>query len=412
VDSPKCRGCSLAPICLPDEVSLLRTLAEGGPPPPEEDDPEPAEPGATPDDEPDPWGLRLPADPAEPPAREVRRLIAAREPGAPLYVQAQGARVGLEGDRLRVEPPRGEAPTLVRLAHTSHVALYGNVQVTTQALAALLERDIPVFFFSYGGWLRGRTVGQGSGNIELRIAQHRAAADPAAALGLARAFVAAKIRNQRTLLRRNLAAADEPRLRELERLARAAEEAASLPSLLGLEGTAARLYFAAFDGMLRSLRGHPFDLDGRNRRPPRDPVNAMLSMAYSLLSKDCTVAATAVGLDPMLGFLHQPRFGRPALALDLMEEMRPIVADSVVITAVNNDVVNPGHFVRAATGCNLTDAGRRRFIEAYERRLDQLVTHPIFGYRISYRRLLEVQARLLSRTLLGEMAEYPPFRTR
>jgi len=413
VDSPKCPRCSLAPICLPDEVNLLRALAgdDAFPTPDAAETADAPLPPPAPDAEPDPWGLALPADPPAPPAREVRRLIPAREPGTPLYVQAQGGRVGLEGDRLRVEA-RGEPAVLVRVAHTSHVALYGNVQLTTQALAVLLERDIPVFFFSYGGWLRGRTVGHAHGNVELRIAQHRAQQDTDAALRLARAFVAAKIRNQRTLLRRNHDAPDETVLGELEVLARRASGAADTASLLGFEGAAARLYFSVFSGMMRGLRGVAFDLEGRNRRPPRDPVNAMLSFAYSLLAKDCTVAATAVGLDPMLGYLHQPRFGRPALALDLMEEMRPLVADSTVITAVNNEVIGASHFVQGGTACNLTDAGRRRFIEAYERRMDQLVTHPIFGYRLSYRRLLEVQARLLARTLLGELDEYVPFRTR
>ena len=155
-----------------------------------------------------------------------------------------------------------------------------------------------------------------------------------------------------------------------------------------------------------------FDWVGRNRRPPRDPLNALLSFAYSLLADDMTVTLGAVGLDPMLGFFHRPRFGRPALALDLMEELRPIVADSTVITAINNGVVGPDDFVRGAGAVALSQDARRRFIVAYERRMDQLVTHPVFGYRLSYRRVLEVQARLLGRVLLGEIERYPSFRTR
>jgi CRISPR-associated protein Cas1 len=246
----------------------------------------------------------------------------------------------------------------------------------------------------------------------LRIAQHRAAAESEVALGLARAFVAEKVRNQRTLLRRNHAAPDPVVLGELEAMAKKAERAESIPSLLGIEGTAARYYFGAFAGMLKGAAAQSFDLEGRNRRPPRDPVNAALSLAYSLLTKDCVLAVAAVGMDPLLGFLHQPRFGRPALALDLMEEMRPLVADSVVVTALNTKVLDDGDFVRASTGCAMSGPGRRKFIEAYERRMDQLVTHPVFGYRLSYRRVLEVQARLLARVLTGEIAEYPAFRTR
>jgi CRISPR-associated protein Cas1 len=191
-----------------------------------------------------------------------------------------------------------------------------------------------------------------------------------------------------------------------------AERIESIASLLGIEGTAARTYFAAFSGMLKGDDAGAFDLDGRNRRPPRDPVNALLSLAYALLTKELAQVTASAGLDPLLGFYHQPRFGRAALALDLMEEFRPIVADSIVISAINNGVVGSSDFVAHTTGVALRPAGRRRFVLAYERRMDQLVTHPVFGYRVSYRRVLEVQARLFGRFLLGEIPSYPEFRTR
>jgi CRISPR-associated protein Cas1 len=155
-----------------------------------------------------------------------------------------------------------------------------------------------------------------------------------------------------------------------------------------------------------------FDFQQRNRRPPRDPVNALLSFAYSMLTREWTVALQSVGFDPYLGFFHQPRYGRPALALDLMEEFRPLVADSVVLTAINNGEVRKEDFIRAMGAVSLTPEGRTRFLEAYERRMSQEITHPIFGYRISYRRVLEVQARLLARYLSGEIPEYPSFTTR
>ena len=155
-----------------------------------------------------------------------------------------------------------------------------------------------------------------------------------------------------------------------------------------------------------------FDFERRNRRPPRDAVNALLSFVYALLTRELVNTLGAVGLDPLLGFYHQPRFGRPALALDLMEELRPIVADSVVVTVVNTGVVSREDFVFTAASCNLTASGRRKVLDAYERRMDQEITHPLFGYRISYRRVLEVQARLLSRLLLGEIEQYPSFGTR
>jgi CRISPR-associated protein Cas1 len=300
------------------------------------------------------------------------------------------------------------------MPNTSHLTLYGNVQVSTQAMRTLMERGIAVSFLSYGGWFYGRASGHDSKNVELRIAQHRVAADPVFCLAAARRFVAAKIRNSRTMLRRNHASPSLVVLSELEQLAKKAEKGEALDSLLGIEGTAARTYFGAFNGMLKGTGGvsGAFDLDGRNRRPPRDPVNALLSFTYSLLTKDVTLAVASVGLDPLLGFYHQPRFGRPALALDLMEEFRPIVADSVVLAAINGSVVCEGDFLVHPSGVSLRPAARRRMLLAYERRMDQLIAHPIFGYRISYRRVLEVQARLLSRSILGEIGEYPSFRTR
>jgi CRISPR-associated protein Cas1 len=382
VDSPKCNGCSLVGICLPDEVNLLREEPPAAVTPVVEEAP-----------------------------GELRRIVPARDDRQPLYVQEQGARLGLDGECLVV---RGKETTVeVRLPNTSQVCLLGNVQVSTQAVRALLERGIPLSYFTYGGFYIGRTVGHDSKNVELRVAQHVAARDARVCLGLARGFVESKILNCRTMIRRNDAKADETVLFELKQLARKATEEIALASLLGVEGTAARTYFGAFSGMLKQeARTTAFDLDGRNRRPPRDPLNAMLSFAYSLLAKDFALALAVAGLDPLLGFYHQPRFGRPALALDLMEEFRPLVADSVVVGAVNTGVVDDRDFLFAAGACSLRPAARRRFLLAYERRMDQLVTHPVFGYRISYRRILEVQARLLGRHLLGEIPDYPAFRTR
>ncbi len=387
IDSPKCHGCSLVGICLPDELGLLEKLGKEAP------------------------ANDAGADDAEVRARPaIRQLAAASDDRQPLYVSDQGAYVRLDAHCLVVKPREGE-PVEVRLPNTSQVCLFGKVQITTQAIHELIDRGIPIAFFSYGGWFRGRVVGHDSKNIELRIAQHDAAREQDVCLRLARGFVASKILNCRTMLRRNCSAPDGTALFELKQFARKAEEAASIESLLGIEGTAARAYFGAFSTML-SDRSKGFDLDGRNRRPPRDPINALLSLAYTLLTKDFTLALAAVGLDPMLGFFHRPRFGRNALALDLMEEFRPIVADSAVINAVNTGVVTDDDFLFLAGSCSLHPAARRRFILAYERRMSQEVTHPIFGYRVSYRRVLELQARLLSRFLLGELEVYPAFRTR
>lgn len=376
VDSPKCNGCSLVGICLPDEVNLLRS--------------DTAEPEA--DDEP-----------------TLRQLHPPRDDALPLYVQTPGARISLDGEVLVVRSPDGEKAE-ARLPQTSQVCLMGNVQISTQGIRALLDRRTPIAYFTTGGYFIGRTIAHDTNNVELRIAQYRAADDPARCLALARGWVASKIRNCRTLLRRNHTSPDKAVLSELEQLAKKAERAEAIGSLLGLEGTAARVYFGAFSGMLTAGLG--FELEGRNRRPPRDPVNALLSLAYALLAKELTIAVAGVGLDPLRGFYHQPKHGKPGLALDLMEELRPLIADSTVIGVINQASITKDDFLVHPTGTSLQPAGRRRFILAYQRRLDQLVTHPVFGYRISYRRVLDVQARLLSRVLLGEIDEYPAFRTR
>lgn len=378
VDSPKCPRCSLVGICLPDELNLLRGLDD---------------------------------------ADRVRRLIPARDDALPLYVQAAGAKIGKSGDELVIDTRDGEKRT-VRIADTSHVALFGAVQISTQAVQELCGRGIATVYLSSGGWFYGITRGMDHKNVDLRRQQYAAAASPERSLQLARRFVGVKVRNCRTLIRRNAGEAPVRALERLKDLVARAEAAASLESLLGIEGTAARLYFEAFSDLVRPPASEPdaaaltFDFDGRNRRPPRDPVNALLSLGYALLAKDLTIAIHAVGLDPYLGFFHQPRYGRPALALDLMEEFRPLVVDSVVMSAVNTGAIKLADFLRRGGAVTLTPAGRGKFLRAYERRMDEEIAHPIFGYRISYRRTLEVQIRLLARFLTGELDEYPPFATR
>ncbi|MGH9258054.1 MAG: CRISPR-associated endonuclease Cas4g/Cas1g [Vicinamibacterales bacterium] len=375
VDSPKCPRCSLVSICLPDEVAYLRG-GEGASAPP-------------------------------------RPLVPARDDALPLHVQHPGARIRKDGEVLKISTDDeliGEA----RLGETSQVVLFGAVHVTTPVIQELCQRDIPLCYLSSGGWFYGITHGMSHKNVELRRRQYAVAGDPARCLALARRFVRVKIANCRTLLRRNHPSASDELLSGLKGDIRRASHVDGLDALLGVEGTAAHRYFSAFGEML-----HPgdadagvFDLQSRNRRPPRDPINALLSLAYAMLAREWTVVLFSVGFDPYLGFYHQPRYGRPALALDLMEEYRPLIADSLVLTVVNNGEVRAEHFVRGLGAVSLTAAGRRKFIEAYERRMSQEITHPVFGYRISYRRVLEVQARLLGRYLSEEIPEYPPFTTR
>lgn len=385
-DSPKCVRCSLAPICLPDEVNALN--------------------------QPD---RSRPVDGENRPDRPpLRRLMPARDDAAPLYIQEYGARVSKNGEVFEVwlkDERRSEA----RIFETSHIALHGSAQITTPALSEALDRGITVAYFSMGGWFKGMAHGPAHKNVVLRMAQYRAAFDPERCLDLARAFVAGKIRNSRTLLMRNHADPPRETISDLLQFSKDAQRASNMATLLGIEGSAARAYFGAFKGMLKPKGDDGawhFDFDGRNRRPPRDPVNALLSFAYAMLTKELSVLAQVSGFDPYLGFYHQPRYGRPSLALDVMEEFRPIIADSVVLYAVNNGVLSPGDFVRAGPSVALSPGGRKKFIQAYETRLDTEITHPIFDYRISYRRVLEVQLRLLGRLLTGEISDYPAFTTR
>ncbi len=210
------------------------------------------------------------------------------------------------------------------------------------------------------------------------------------------------------MIRRN--GNDDSAARALSEATTSAERAVSIESLLGIEGAAARVYFGAFSTMLKN--GSDFDFDKRNRRPPRDPINALLSLAYALLTRSMVLAIARTGLDPGLGFYHQVRSDRPALALDLIEEFRPIVADSVVATVINGGIIVQSDFVRSAGAVALSGSGRKKFIAAFERRLDQEIEHPVFRYRVSYRRVFEIQARLLGRRLTGEIDEFPPFNTR
>lgn len=277
----------------------------------------------------------------------------------------------------------------------------------------MFAREIPVCWFTYGGWFAGIGEGLPSKHVELR--RRQAALTGQGGLAVARKIVEAKIRNSRTFLRRNSRDDVSATIVSLRRLMEDAQTAASVAALLGIEGAAARLYFERFATMLRpdaSLPGEAFSFGGRNRRPPRDPVNCLLSFVYGLLTKDLTAMAFAVGFDPYLGFYHRPRFGRPALALDLAEEFRPLVADSVVVNLVNNGEISASHFVARAGGVALTSEGRKRVIAAYERRLDVVIKHPTFGYRINYRRVFDVQARVLAAHVIGEVPEYTAFATR
>ncbi len=377
----KCTDCAYAVVCMPDEVAFMEASS----------------------------GARSAAGAEVSEPAEVRRLVPARDDRLPLHVQAQGAVISRKDQVVEVRVD-GKVASQIRMIDLSQVCIYGNVQITTQAIRGFCSSNIPVCYFSRGGWFYGITQSTMGKNVLVRMEQYEAVTDPGRALSVSRRFVAGKIRNCRTLLRRNCAECDSIVLDSLSEYADRAMSAGDMPVLLGIEGAAASAYFGNFGKMLSSDTG--FDFKSRNRRPPRDPVNAVLSYLYSMLVKDFTVAALATGLDPYAGFYHQPLQGRPALALDLMEEFRPLICDSIAIRLINTSELKESHFTTMGDGVAMSDDARRKVIAAYEARLDSLVTHPLFGYSISYRRVLSVQAGLVKRWLLGEIDDYSPFCTR
>ncbi|MEM3402462.1 MAG: CRISPR-associated endonuclease Cas1 [Candidatus Hadarchaeales archaeon] len=378
-DSPKCFGCSLNKICLPDETLLLAKREKAG----------------------------------KDSVAKTRRLVPARDDALPLYVLYQGASVGKAGDRLVLRSEPGKTD-YIRLNDISQLCVFGNVQVSTQAMRELLYRDKPIAYFSRGGWFYGIAHAHSNKNAILRINQISLLFDDKRRTEVAGRIINGKIRNCRTLVRRNAGDEAAGTCAELARLASKATRCSSLQELLGVEGLAAHLYFQAFASLLKGRKGKAlrFDFQTRMKRPAPDPVNAMLSYGYSLLLKDCLVTLLAVGFDPYIGFYHQPKYGKPALALDLMEEFRPLVVDSVVLTLLNNGEVGEHGFVSRLGSVFMKERTKRVLIDGYERRMDTTIKHPLFGYAVSYRRVLEIQARLLARYVNGELAEYIPFCTR
>lgn len=371
--STRCLRCPLAPICQPDELARLGGAA--------------------------PSGVR----PVAPP-----RLV-----GLPLHVNLQGAVIGIRGDALEVRDQK-VVKARSRLAETASVAVYGNVMFTTQALRRLLHRQIPVSFHNQTGWQHGMAQAPSTVGLAARRAQYRRADDPGDTLSIAKRCVRAKLRLQRLIIRRNHPDAPVQQLAALKALRRRVDDAPDLDVLRGLEGDAARRYFGCLDALLRPPGGasDTFAWRGRKRRPPPDLPNALLSFCYALLLKEWTAALHRIGLDPMLGYLHAPRAGKPSLALDLMEEFRPVVADSVVLRLVNTGMIQARHAVQGHGHCALTRKGRNSVLGAWEQRMHAEMTHPVFGYRLSWRRLFEVQGRLFARWLQGEIEEYPELKLR
>ena len=355
VNDPRCNGCSLFAICLPDEINAAHF--ESVP---------------------------------------TKKMWPPRDDGIHLVAQTKGTRIGVRGSTLVINQADDTPPQEIPLANLESLSLLGAVQLSTQALHTLADRNVPVAFLSGAGRLITMIDPMDSVSAWTRRNQVHQFDSELSSLEFARAIVAAKIRNQRTLLQRNNPTVPRPILDSLSAQVTQAEAATSLESLRGHEGQAAALYFEHFAGMFSSDIAKEFDQNGRQRRPPPDPINSCLSMAYTMLTHECVSALRVARLEPSIGAYHVSRPGRPALALDLLEPFRPLIADSMTISAFNRGELREGHFTRTASGCMFTDAGRKAFFSVLGRRMSEEVTHPTFGYKLSYRRMLILHARMLA----------------
>jgi CRISPR-associated protein Cas1 len=369
-DSNKCFRCSMNYVCLPDETNYLI--------------------GAS---------------------TNLRRIVTERIDGGMLYVSEHGARLGKSGECLVVNYKDGRTEE-IPIKDIIHVTLMGNVQCSTQLIHNLLASGIGISYLSSHGKLIGITIPPCVKNIYLRQKQFVKFQHSEISLKLACWIVFAKISNQRTMLRRN-GVPTKKVLSEMKDLRDKALVAPNLDTLRGLEGRAGRLYMETFPGMLKEneIDNHKL-MSGRNRRPPKDPVNALLSLGYTLLVRDVMAACVGVGLDPLFGFYHRIEPGRPALVLDLMEPFRSLIVDSTVIRVLNTQEITLSDFYWGKDSCQLKNSGRNVFFSAYERRMHDKIKHPLFNYQVSYRRILDLEVRLLARFLEGELAEYHPLTTR
>lgn len=340
----------------------------------------------------------------------------ARELLNTLYVTTQGAYVHMDHQTLKVEA--GDENLLqVPIHHLGSVVCFGRVNVSPAAMAQCAQDQRDLVFLSRGGRFRAKVIGPTSGNVLLRLAQHQAYLDTGQATSIARNIVAAKIQNSRLLLMREARQTRdedaEAALREAAgKLASAVESLSktdSMDAIRGNEGYAAAAYFSVFNKLIR-VADDGFVFDGRNRRPPRDRVNALMSFLYGLVRVECQAACEGVGLDPQIGFLHAVRPGRPSLALDLLEELRAPLADRLALTLINRRQLTGHHFSESAGGgVSLNEEGRRVLLVAYQKRKAEEILHPVIQSKTPVGLIPHLQARLLARHLRGDLEHYPAF---
>ncbi len=334
-----------------------------------------------------------------------------------LYVMTPHAYAHLENATVRIDVEH-EKKLQVPLHHLGGLVCFGNVMVSPALIHRLADEGKSLVLLDDSGRFKARLEGPVSGNILLRQAQHRTATEMVFALEFARALVAGKLKNSRTVLQRGAReAADADEAQALTRAAdnlaaslRAAKAAATLDELRGVEGEAARGYFAGLNLIVKAQAREQFQLNGRTRRPPLDRFNALLSFLYAMLMNDCRSALEAVGLDPQLGFLHAVRPGRAALALDLQEEFRAVLADRLALTLINRGQVTMDDFDEREGGAvMLNDKGRRKVVTAWQERKQEEINHPLLESKLPLALLPFIQARFMARTLRGEMEGYLPF---
>ena len=373
LNSPKCPRCSLSEICLPDEVNLINEQVE-----------------------------------QESERSSIRVL---RKDGIQLIVQTQGARVNLSGDRIVTKTPDGQKSELP-LVNLEGVCLYGNVQITTQTINSLCSRGVPIGLMTRGGKLQSIIEPNDNLSAHVRKAQQNTFSDSIRSLEFCRTIIEAKISNQRTLLMRNSKVDIDSALKMLKGVKDKTNSAKSIETLRGLEGKAAAIYFEHFPSIFKEPFASKFSKNGRSRRPPPDPINSVLSFGYSMLTNECVSALRVARLDPAIGALHVDKIARPSLALDLIEPLRPLIVDSIAISAFNRGELREGHFNTTSRGTIMTSHGRKAFFEAWGRRMEQMVKHPLVNHRISYRQMIHLHSKLTAAWMSGDVKELVMMKTR
>lgn len=327
-----------------------------------------------------------------------------------IYLTQDGAIVRKTGERLKVTLEK-ETLLDLPLIKVDQLVMLGNITVTQAALQKLLEQGVDLVFLTSHGRYLGRLQPEFSKNGILRRAQYAASQDPKRSLELAKGFVKGKLLNMRATLQRAARERNDedfaPAINQIRAMVDQLARTKSLEEARGIEGVGTAVYFQTFNKL---IKGDGFHFPGRVRRPPTDPVNAMLSFGYVLLHKDLHAACNVVGFDPYIGYLHADRYGKPSLALDLMEEFRPVLVDSLVLTLINKRMVTPNGFeVSLGEVHKMKKDTLKTFLSAYEEKKRSEIKHPSLGYRATYWRSLELQARILAKALMGEINQYIPF---